>query len=795
MVPSGPSFVSLARRSQPRYSQFWSVHPTRLCCLLTLVCLAFTEALRTRSSRLRCFGDAKEERRCRCQQSVESTKSQMCPARQRIISTLWAASTASVGAMASPKPVHSPRMLVVLLLGLLVTFQGCSAKVARTNGDPLLVGSQVRIRVLVERDSYFGVVACGEVQCGGVRIDGVESRGMGYRTFLSNATNRPFRATWVVKEDYPYITAFVPGKEYTFVVARPAEQKMEVWLEGKEERVAQINLSPGVSELHVAFKNGDYRFIGDDFESSGALRRALCTGTKVGHQATSLKETGSDIVEIKTGCRYESDDKVQAMCVIFLVVEGVKGRQEVYRATLGRENYDPEQEETLQLPFRFEEKQYLIFEVYRGYSDCDIPDRDDLLGTVQTPLATVNTKGIVEVAVKQPNGDKYSARFQRNCDERLTLQFSGRSLEGNGDVFLEIIKTAVKKVKRDIDLLIWDEMSVSVNALCDGDYNRTIRVNALQTDEEGTTLIGSFNTTLNELKTPNATYELFNHAKQSLKHSGEIRVGEIPQIPTFSQYVAVGFELLGTVQIDFTGSNNAPVPSLHNIGEEPNKYELAIKGVCSVVENFIANRIFKAYGFGVNFHGTVSHDFNLNLDSGSPDCVGVEGILETYHKSLRKLDGLMSGPTYFAPGLSKVIAMARQFTDGSKYFVHLLLTDGNLHDLKETKQAILEASGLPISIIMIGIGDADFSTVRTLLTDVEGGEAKTGTIWNKGERAVRDIVQFVPIREFQGTNLDAEGKLRRHVLSKIPPQYLEYMKIKKIPPKPPRNSKIERYCA
>lgn len=73
------------------------------------------------------------------------------------------------------------------------------------------------------------------------------------------------------------------------------------------------------------------------------------------------------------------------------------------------------------------------------------------------------------------------------------------------------------------------------------------------------------------------------------------------------------------------GSNNAPVPSLHNLGSESNKYEMAIKAVGSVIEHFIANRTFKAYGFGVNFGGTVSHDFNMDLGSDSPDCVGVEG--------------------------------------------------------------------------------------------------------------------------------------------------------------------------
>lgn len=89
------------------------------------------------------------------------------------------------------------------------------------------------------------------------------------------------------------------------------------------------------------------------------------------------------------------------MCIVYLATEGVKGRQEVYRSRAARDSYDSEEEETLHLPFRFEEQQHLVFEVYDGYSECDTPDADQLLGTLQTPLAAVNTKN-VRHDLKQP---------------------------------------------------------------------------------------------------------------------------------------------------------------------------------------------------------------------------------------------------------------------------------------------------------------------------------------------------------------------------------------------------------
>lgn len=44
----------------------------------------------------------------------------------------------------------------------------------------------------------------------------------------------------------------------------------------------------------------------------------------------------------------------------------------------------------------------------------------------------------------------------------------------------------------------------------------------------------------------------------------------------------------------------------------------------------------------------------------------------------------------------------------------LILTDGAIHDMKETRDLIVEASHLPLSIIIVGIGNADFSNMEEL---------------------------------------------------------------------------------
>ena len=51
------------------------------------------------------------------------------------------------------------------------------------------------------------------------------------------------------------------------------------------------------------------------------------------------------------------------------------------------------------------------------------------------------------------------------------------------------------------------------------------------------------------------------------------------------------------------------------------------------------------------------------------------------------------------------------------YFILLLLTDGVLSDMMETKQALINASRYPMSVIIVGVGAADFSAMDALDSD------------------------------------------------------------------------------
>ena len=49
----------------------------------------------------------------------------------------------------------------------------------------------------------------------------------------------------------------------------------------------------------------------------------------------------------------------------------------------------------------------------------------------------------------------------------------------------------------------------------------------------------------------------------------------------------------------------------------------------------------------------------------------------------------------------------------------LIITDGIINDMKETIDQIVRGSSLPLSIIIVGVGDADFESLDQLDADDE----------------------------------------------------------------------------
>lgn len=102
------------------------------------------------------------------------------------------------------------------------------------------------------------------------------------------------------------------------------------------------------------------------------------------------------------------------------------------------------------------------------------------------------------------------------------------------------------------------------------------------------------------------------------------------------------------------------------------------------------------------------------------------------------------------------------------YHCMIIITDGEIHDMPETTDTIVELSKYPVSIIIIGVGDDDFINMRRL--DSDDSVLKN----SKGQAAMRDIVQFVRFKDYSGAGKNVSG-LAEDVLKEMPDQIVNYM--------------------
>ena len=540
----------------------------------------------------------------------------------------------------------------------------------------------------------------------------------------------------------------------------------------------------------------------------------------------SAAATPASTVELSISCAHLTDmdvfSKSDPFCVLYMK-DGDRwllvDKTETIDNTL-----DPVFEKKFVLQFRFEERQLLRLSVY----DRDGPSQKladhDFIGQAECSLGEVVSqqgKGLTRHLVGDKSTNTNSkqtitvvAEELISSKEVLKLSLGAKGLEkknwfglGSSDPFLTISRagehgqwTVVHRTEVIMSNLnpAWKPFTVSLTALCNADHHRTLRFSVDDWEANGSHHhIGELETCVADLLSGKPERPLVSKKKKQKKgekyaNSGHLLINscQIELQPTFLDFISGGTELSFTVAIDFTASNGSPQDprSLHynDPTGAPNQYVTAIRAVGSIVQDYDSDRLFPALGFGARVppDGRVSHEFFLNLQE-NPYCEGVEGILAAYYQSLNAVQ--LYGPTNFAPVINHVAKFATAFqNDPSNYFVLLIITDGVITDLDATKNSIIAASSLPLSIIIVGVGVEDFSAMDEL-------DADDSLLRNNGLTAERDIVQFVEMQKFlrkQGSHITWNKEmLAKEVLAEIPDQLVGYMKKKGFEPPGKGNSK------
>ncbi|XP_057486363.1 E3 ubiquitin-protein ligase RGLG2-like [Actinidia eriantha] len=225
------------------------------------------------------------------------------------------------------------------------------------------------------------------------------------------------------------------------------------------------------------------------------------------------------------------------------------------------------------------------------------------------------------------------------------------------------------------------------------------------------------------------------------------------------------------VGIDFTKSNECTGSrsfnrrSLHHIGNDPNPYEQAISIIGRTLSAFDEDNLIPCFGFGDD---STRDQGVFGFYPDTRFCNGYEEVLRRYREIVPHLR--LSGPTSFAP----IIEMATRIVEesGGQYHVLLIVADGQVTRSADTPRgrlgpqeqntidAIMKASKYPLSIILVGVGDGPWDTMREFNDNIPA-------------RAF-DNFQFVNFTDIMSKNVDSLRKQTEFALSalmEIPSQY------------------------
>eukprot|EP01135_Chromosphaera_perkinsii_P003709 Nk52_evm27s252 gene=Nk52_evmTU27s252 len=366
-------------------------------------------------------------------------------------------------------------------------------------------------------------------------------------------------------------------------------------------------------------------------------------------------------------------------------------------------------------------------------------------------------------------------------EKRLFFRFSHKKNDGRCDSFYSS-EVAVSTTSPS-----WGLFSLTSDMVFEEKSMRTpITVDVYAYRKSGDHIQqGSFVFTVEKVLAGETKYEIQTEVQgvQTARYSNnahiEIEECYIHKHHTFLDFIAGGCQINFTVCADFSEANGTSnsTKSLHHFDvREPNQYMRAIGSTANIIQNYDTDKLFPAYAIGCKEPSKGDVEFwPMNLSEEDPSCDGIKGLASSYFMANQVLG--LGKECKFAPIINHLVSDVEHATQESQYYnVVLIITCGDIKDMNETKKAIVEASILPLSIVIVGVGNAKFKDMVELDGDVKG-------LQSDGVYAARDIVQFVGFKPYSKLN-DPKlmGPFAAEVLEEIPHQFLEYMHLHGIEP-------------
>lgn len=508
-------------------------------------------------------------------------------------------------------------------------------------------------------------------------------------------------------------------------------------------------------------------------------------------------------------------NKADPFCVVKEVREGmlgsvVIGKTEIINATLTPVFVTP-----IYVPYLFEEEQILQFSMY----DFDLVGGNDLIGQITIRAVELVKERKMERTLRKKQRNTGTIKLHidiipplppYNFSLKFTTALPAKFWNPRVYLIVEKLRCDSKTIRvhksetiKYKQGLVWNIENVKRELLHTNDDSLLIFSVYSTSKFSKDKLLGSAEVTLDQLSSeeeivtslnekvivrspsklghdPEALSPLVINTQIKLESKGEVGITASklkPVKPDYFNFIKErDLRLKIHVAIDFTASNGhyKDVNSLHFLQPSGNRYTEVLQGALPQMLGEVAEKKIAAYGFGGKLNDEMETSHCFQLDENSLEVEGLETLLTAYKARLE--DVTLSGPTVFSKVVKRVAkeVKAEKENEPKLYHILIIITDGVICDREATIDAIVYASYLPISIVVVGIGKADFTDMRRLDGDLQ--PLKNG----KNQQMIRDIVQFVTLdsveknRELVKDYEKEEHFLTKAIYREVPEQIIEY---------------------
>ena len=232
------------------------------------------------------------------------------------------------------------------------------------------------------------------------------------------------------------------------------------------------------------------------------------------------------------------------------------------------------------------------------------------------------------------------------------------------------------------------------------------------------------------------------------------------------QIIGVDF----TKSNEWTGKRSFGGRCLHDVSFRTNPYREAIRVIGRTLEVFDDDKLIPAYGFGTAETGA---DKVVSFNAGERPCHTFQEVEHRYMQLAPQVH--LAGPTTFAPIIRKACEITA--ASGGQYHILIIVADGQVtrpsstapgqlsNFEQDTVNAIIEACSLPLSIILVGVGDGPWDTMGAF------DDAIPARKWDNWQTVVMDASLAKRGGSMEYCPPEAEAQFALDALMEVPDQY------------------------